>query len=118
MDPDPEAQEENIPLKTFSEYGKPSMISDYCNKERAASATSCLWVCFEEHGLIRARDIEIKDDAKTFDLRDVLRHRAWWKRYSMYSIVDVQEVEVSIHDLASTSNTYLSQDRIPVHRKG
>lgn len=89
---DIEAQKNPVPQLDL-DNGKPSIIWKYCQNP---PSRECLWLCYSEHGKVRAKDVPISDDiGATFDLRQLLRRCGWSKQISMYSVVEIREVEVS-----------------------
>lgn len=96
---DLEAQQFN-PYVPRSAIGKPSIISSYFvdaqREEGTAGVISCVWICFEERGRICAKDIKINSDATKVCIHEIARNCSWWRRVSMFSVVDVKEAEVSV----------------------
>lgn len=92
---DLEAQENPL-LGDWRDEGRPSRIASYCKDAQRQGGTTCLWICFKEHGRMRAKDIQFKENETSFQFRDILKSCGWWRRFAIYSIVDVGEVQVRL----------------------
>lgn len=82
------------PSDVAKKDGKPSIVSGYCASAQASGHYGCLWICFQEHNKIRAKDVSIDLDADTFDFSQLTKCCGWWRRCSMYSVVGIRQVEV------------------------
>lgn len=80
--------------------GETSIVSSYYlnaqGGESAAGPVSCVWICFEERGRIRAKDVRFNSDATKVCVHEIARNCGWWRRVAMFSVVDIEEAEVSV----------------------
>jgi hypothetical protein len=75
--------------------GKESMIAEYC-RHPTRSQHACIWLCIKHGRKYRLVDVTINPNQDVIGLPDIRRHCGWWRRYSLYSVVGVREMMVSM----------------------
>ncbi|KAH7121404.1 hypothetical protein EDB81DRAFT_913581 [Dactylonectria macrodidyma] len=96
--------------------GRKTIIADYCQRrsEKERGYKECVFLCLRRGRRYYAIDIPIKLDDPTLGL-DRLRKESgpWWKRYSLYSAVGVQEINMRLMELHQPS-TGLPEIRVSI----
>jgi hypothetical protein len=92
----------NCPINPFEEAfqgteGKESMIAEYC-RHPTRSKHDCIWLCIKRGRKYRLVDVPIEPNQHVIGLPDIRRHCSWWRRYSLYSVIGVREIMVSMSD--------------------
>jgi hypothetical protein len=75
--------------------GKESMIAEYC-RHSTRSKHACIWLCIKRGRKYRLVDVPIHQNQHVIGLREIGKHYSWWRRYSLYSVVGVEEIMVSM----------------------
>jgi hypothetical protein len=81
---------------TADSKGRMTIIAAYCQRRSQEEGyKECILLCVRRGGRYYNLDIPIKQDDPTLGL-DRLRKETgrWWKRYSLYSAIAVQEINV------------------------
>lgn len=75
--------------------GKESMIAEYC-RHSTRSKHACIWLCIKRGRKYRLVDVPIHQNQHVIGLGEIGKHYSWWRRYSLYSVVGVEEIMVSM----------------------
>jgi hypothetical protein len=76
--------------------GKESMIADYCRNAIKSNNETCIWLCIRQARRYSLVDVPLGQNEEKIGLQAIRKKYSWWKRYSLYSVVAVKEVMVSI----------------------
>ena len=84
--------------------GRESKIAKYCRDAIDSKHESCIWLCFRHGRRYSLVDIPLEQKEEEIGLQAIRQRYSWWKRYSLYSVVGVKEVMVSIIGILLTSS--------------